>query len=92
MREDRLVREAAVVGVDQSIPGLLVFRARKADFMSNEAYIDAVWPSVADANSRAEAFSQITRDMISLLPPNVEYPQTDKGNVIRAQLYAQFED
>lgn len=92
MREDKLVREAVVVGVDQSIPGLLVFRARTADFMSNEAYIEAIWPSVADANSRAEAFSQITRDMISLLPSNVECPQTDKGNVIRAQLYAQFEN
>ena len=91
MREDELVREAVVVGVDQSIPGLLVFRASIADDMSEEAYIDAIWPSVADANSRAEAFSQITREMIRLLPSNIEYPQTDKGNIIRAQVYTKFE-
>ena len=92
IREDPLVREAAVVGVDQPIPGLLVFRARVADYMSDEAYTNAIWPSVADANSRAEAFSQITREMISLLPSDVEYPQTDKGSIIRVQLYATFKD
>lgn len=84
MREDELVREAAVIGVDQPILGLLIFRAKRADYMSDEAYINAIWPSVADVSSRAEAFSQITREIISLLPSNVEYPQTDKGSIIRA--------
>ena len=90
IREDELVREAAVVGVDRPIPGLLVFRVEGADSMPDEAYLDAIWPSVADANSRAEAFSQIAREMIRLLPSNVNYPQTDKGNIIRAQLYNTF--
>lgn len=90
MREDRLVREAAVVGIDRPIPGLLVFRAVDADSMSTEAYLDAIWPSVADVNSRAEAFSQITREMIRALSSNTTYPQTDKGNIIRAQLCAKF--
>lgn len=91
MREDELVREAVVVGVDRSIPGLLVFRVADADFMSAEAYLDAIWPSVADANSRAEAFSQITREMVWVLSSDTTYPQTDKGNIIRAQLYTKFE-
>jgi hypothetical protein len=92
IREDKLVREAVVVGVDQSIPGLLVFRAKAADHMSDKAYLDGIWPSVADANSRAEAFSQITRDMITLLPSNIDYPQTDKGSIIRAKVYNKFAD
>lgn len=90
MREDELVREAAIMGVDRSIPGLLVFRAADADSMSVEAYLDAIWPSVADANSRAEAFSQITREMIRVFSSGTTYPQTDKGNIIRAQLYTKF--
>lgn len=92
IREDELVREATVIGVDQPIPGLLVFRASIADHMSDEAYIEAIWSSVTDANSRAEAFSQITREMIRPIPSNIEYPQTDKGSIIRAQVYAKFED
>ena len=92
LREDPLVREAAVVGVDQSIPGLLVFRSAGSDDLSEEAFLDAIWPSVADANSRAEGFSQITRDMIRSVPSEIEYPQTDKGSIIRARLYQQFSD
>lgn len=90
MRENRLVREAAVVGIDRFIPGLLVFRAADADSLSTEAYLNAIWPSVADANSRSEAFSQITRKMIKILSSDTAYPQTDKGSIIRAQLYTKF--
>ncbi|KAL8722184.1 MAG: hypothetical protein Q9225_001280 [Loekoesia sp. 1 TL-2023] len=92
IREDPLVREAVVVGTDQSTPGLLVFRAAGADHMSDEVYLDAIWPSITDANLRAEAFSQITRDMVRLVPSNVDYPQTDKGSIIRARLYDQFQE
>lgn len=92
IREHELVREVVVVGVDQSIPGLLVFRAEQADHMSDRAYLDAIWPNIVDANSRAEAFSQITRDMITVIPSNVDYPQTDKGSIIRAQVYQKFAD
>ena len=88
IRQDDLVREAVVVGVDRPIPGVLIFRA--SDHLSPEAFLDAVWPSIADANSRAESFSQITKDMVTILPSNVEYPRTDKGSIIRAQVYRQF--
>jgi hypothetical protein len=91
LREDSLIREAVVVGVDQTIPGLLVFRAQSADNMTNEAYMDAIWPSIVEANLHAEGFSQITREMITLLPSDVDYPQTDKGNIIRAQVYQRFD-
>ncbi|KAL8377355.1 hypothetical protein RB595_008167 [Gaeumannomyces hyphopodioides] len=90
LREDTLVREAVVVGVDRSVPGLLVFRADSEDEGDEDAYLDRIWPSVADANSRAEGFSQITRDMVAVLPAGTPYPRTDKGSIIRAQVYAQF--
>ncbi|KAF3404524.1 Iterative polyketide synthase afoE [Talaromyces pinophilus] len=90
IRQDNLVREAVVVGVDRALPGLLIFRA--SDDMSDEEFLDAIWPSIADANLRAEAFSQITRDAIIILPSDVEYPRTDKGSIIRAQVYRKFAD
>ena len=92
IREDALVREVAVVGIDKPIPGLLVFRKQEADHMSDDEYLDAIWPTVADANSRAEGFSQITRDMAKLLPSTAEYPQTDKGSIIRAKVYRRYAD
>ena len=90
IRQDDLVREAVVVGVDRAIPGVLIFRA--SDHLSTEEFLKAVWPSIEDANSRAESFSQITKDMVAILPSNVEYPKTDKGSIIRAQVNEQFAD
>ncbi|KAL8956929.1 MAG: hypothetical protein Q9183_006188, partial [Haloplaca sp. 2 TL-2023] len=90
MREDPLVREAVVVGIDRPTPGLLVFRAPGTDILPEEKYLDTIWPSVVEANSNAEAFSQITRDMIKVLPSEIPYPQTDKGSIIRAQIYKVF--
>ncbi|KAI9042662.1 acetyl-CoA synthetase-like protein [Aspergillus affinis] len=90
IREEDIVREAVVVGVDRAIPGLLVFRAPSGDHLSEEDYFDAIWPAIADANSRAEGFSQITREMVTLIPSDVAYPQTDKRSIIRAQVYRQF--
>ncbi|KAH8428587.1 uncharacterized protein LDX57_006283 [Aspergillus melleus] len=90
IREDELVREAVVVGVDRAIPGLLVFRAPAGDHLSEGNYLDAIWPAIADANTRAEGFSQITREMVTLMPSDVSYPQTDKRSIIRAQVYRQF--
>ncbi|KAI9716320.1 MAG: putative NRPS-like protein biosynthetic cluster [Candelaria pacifica] len=90
IRQDDLVREAVVVGVDRAIPGVLIFKA--SDHLSTEDFLDAVWPSIEDANSHAESFSQITKDMVALLPSNVEYPKTDKGSIIRAQVNEKFAD
>ena len=90
IRQDELVREAVVVGVDRAIPGALIFRA--SDQLPHEEFIDAVWPSIEDANSHAESFSQISKDMVAVMPSNVEYPKTDKGSIIRAQVNKKFAD
>ncbi|KAI5302744.1 putative NRPS-like protein biosynthetic cluster [Ascosphaera pollenicola] len=92
IRTEPLVRDCAVVGVDKPVPGLLAFRAKEYDHLSDAEFLDALWPAIADANSRAEAFSQISRDMVYLVPSNVDYPHTDKDSIIRKQVYSKFED
>ena len=88
IRQDPLVREAVVVGIDRPVPGLLLFRA--TDDVPESDYLDAVWPTIAAANANAEAFSQISRDMVAVLGSDVECPRTDKGNIIRGQVYSAF--
>lgn len=90
IRQDDLVREAVVVGVDRAIPGALIFSA--SDHLPPEEFLDAVWPSIEDANSHTESFSQITKDMVAILPSDAEYPKTDKGSIIRAQVNEKFAD
>ncbi|OCK78011.1 acetyl-CoA synthetase-like protein [Lepidopterella palustris CBS 459.81] len=90
IRKEAQVKDAVVFGVDKPVPGLLVFRANSASGLSDEEFIDKIWPAVEDANSRAEGFAQISREMIVLLPPSVDVPMTDKASIRRAQIYKDF--
>ncbi|KAL8663293.1 MAG: hypothetical protein Q9168_008120 [Polycauliona sp. 1 TL-2023] len=91
IKEHPLVREDVVFGVDRPLPGLLAFRSEAASAMTDDAFIDAIWPDVEAANKNAEGFSQIGRDMIVPLPADVEYPRADKGSFIRPRMYDSFE-
>ncbi|KAL8969455.1 MAG: hypothetical protein Q9183_001988, partial [Haloplaca sp. 2 TL-2023] len=86
-----LVKENVVFGVARAIPGLLAFRADAAKGLSDAEFIEAIWPDVEAANQTAESFSQIGKDMIVPIPAGVEFPQADKGSIIRPQMYRAFE-
>ncbi|KAF8862994.1 putative NRPS-like enzyme [Acephala macrosclerotiorum] len=86
------VREAVVFGVDRSVPGLLLFRGGNARGLSHNQFLDAVWKTIEDANSKAEGFSQISRDMVVVLGEEVECPITDKSSIKRAAVYRDFKD
>jgi acyl-coenzyme A synthetase/AMP-(fatty) acid ligase len=90
IRESELVREAVMVGVDRAVPGLLAFKSHLAEQIPDDEFIEAIWPKIKDANAAAESFSQIAKDMVYVLPADVEYPRTDKNSVIRAQVYRAF--
>ncbi|KAJ6027465.1 uncharacterized protein N7446_003943 [Penicillium canescens] len=92
VKQHPLVHEAVVVGVGKATPGLLVLRSEEAesDPLPDEDYLDAIWPSIEEANCQAEAFAQISRDMVAILPYTAKFFRTDKGSMIRAQVYQQY--
>ncbi|KAL6720006.1 hypothetical protein ACLMJK_001927 [Lecanora helva] len=90
IRQAALVKEAVVFGVGKSLPGLLLFRAEAAKNTSDEDFIAAVWPVIEATNRIAEGFSQIGRDMVVPMPVGIDIPTTDKGSIIRAQVYNMF--
>lgn len=92
IRQEELVREAAVFGVGRTLPGVIAFRSESAVHMKDEEYVEVIWPAVEAANSNAETFSQIPKQLVIPFPANTVYPTTDKGTFIRAQLYEKFAD
>lgn len=92
IKQDVLIHEAVVVGLGKAAPGLLIFRSQEVDDanISHDQYVDTIWPTIEGANARAEDFSQISRDMIAVLPFASKFPRTDKGSMIRAQVYLQY--
>ncbi len=91
VQEHPLVRVAVVFGISRPIPGLLVFRSETARNISDDDFIMAIYPSIQDANLASESFAKIGRDMIIPLAVGVDCPMTDKGSIIRAQVYQKFE-
>ncbi|KAJ5604808.1 hypothetical protein N7510_009962 [Penicillium lagena] len=93
VREEPLVQECVVFGFQRTVPGALIFRAPdKAPDMSDDDFLEAIWPAVEAANSRAETFSRIPKELVVIKGADVFYPRTDKGTCIRAQVYQMFED
>lgn len=81
-----------MVEVGKATPGLLVLRSEKAGLYSlpDEDYLDAIWPSIKETNSHAEAFAQISSDMVAILPYTAKLPRTNKGPMVRSQVYQQY--
>lgn len=94
VKQHFLIHEAVVVGLGKAAPGLLVWRSEEAQTadVSDREYLNEIWPTIEAANSRAERFSQISRDMIAVLPYASKFPRTDKGSMIRAQVYVHYAD
>ncbi|CAK7204519.1 putative NRPS-like protein biosynthetic cluster [Sporothrix eucalyptigena] len=84
VREHPLVRDALMFGNDRAIPGMLVFRSQAGAALTEDEFVRAIWPSIEQANSIADEFARITRDMVASIAYGVEYPTTDKSNIIRA--------
>ncbi|KAI1340163.1 acetyl-CoA synthetase-like protein [Xylariaceae sp. FL0016] len=92
IRQDELVHECLVFGAGRTLPGLLIFPSDKAVGMSKGELLDRLTPAIDAANSNAEKFGQISREMIEILEPGAEYPGTDKKTIIRAKSYQVFAD
>ena len=90
VQEHPLVKAAVVFGISRPIPGMLVFRAEAARSMGNDEFITKIYPAIQAANLNAEGFSKIVRNMVVPLAAEVAIPLTDKGSIIRAQIYQKF--
>ncbi|KAJ9615537.1 hypothetical protein H2200_001612 [Cladophialophora chaetospira] len=92
IRKSELIKEVAIFGAGRTVPGAIVFRSESAASMDDGAFLDSIWPQIEQANSQAESFSRIPKDLIVVRPANEIYPRTDKGTIIRSQLYEQYKD
>lgn len=93
IRQEEVVRECVVFGFQRTVPGALIFRAAdKLPHLTDDEFLDAVWPAVEAANARAETFSRLPRELVIVKGADVVYPRTDKGTFIRAQVYQQFDE
>ncbi|PSK42889.1 hypothetical protein B9Z65_6843 [Elsinoe australis] len=89
IRQNEHVAEAIVFGANKPRLGAFVIPATTTS-LDDGALVDAIMPSIEEANKVAPAFAQLSRDMVQVLPREVQYRRTDKGTVIRAAFYRDF--
>ncbi|KAL5002470.1 hypothetical protein BDV10DRAFT_202602 [Aspergillus recurvatus] len=92
IRQNKFVKDNLVFGVGKPLPGLIIVPSAECQKMTKAEILDNVWPDIQAANENAEAFSQISRDMVIVLDLGCAYPATDKGTMIRNRAYKEFSD
>lgn len=90
IRHDPLIRECCIFGTGKSIPGIFVFKNDESRDMSDEGFINAIWPTIQKTNAQTESFSQISKETIVPFGAEVDYPKTDKESIKRSQIYRVF--
>lgn len=92
---DPHIAGALVVGNDRPEVLLLVEPrpGPQVDRMSKKEFIDAIWPTIAQANANAPESGQIRRSRILLSQPNLGFFRAPKGTISRKpteSLYAEY--
>jgi aryl carrier-like protein len=90
IRSNRNVAEAVIFGVGRPYLGILIVPAEPLANKSDEEVIGVLWPSIVSACSTIEAYARISKNMVKVLPYEIEYPRTDKGSVIRQAFYKAY--
>ncbi|KAK6437711.1 putative NRPS-like protein biosynthetic cluster [Oleoguttula sp. CCFEE 5521] len=86
------VAEAVAFGANKPRLGLFLIPSESTLCSTDDELIDEVWPSIEESNKAAPGYSQMSRDMVKVLPKLTLYRRTDKGTVIRAAFYRNFKD
>jgi acyl-coenzyme A synthetase/AMP-(fatty) acid ligase len=89
IRQNHNVAEAVVFGAGKPRLGAFIIPAETSTLQDVEI-INAVMPKIEEMNASMPAYSQLSKEMVAVLPRDVDYRRTDKGTVIRAAFYRDF--
>src|SRR5687767_11694712 len=64
IRQNDLVQECLVFGVGRAFPGVLIIPSAHAEDKTPEELLELLWPSVEEANEKAEKFGHVSREMV----------------------------
>lgn len=87
-----LIEECIVFGDARPQIGALILPSEAAGdlWKDRKAYLDAVWPVIAGANSESPTHSRILPEMVQILPVGTEIPQATKKTILRPSCYKKF--
>ena len=89
LTEHSLVSAAAAFGDGQFQLGVIVQSSHAASSYGIYEFKTSIWPAVLKANELMDAHARITsNDSIIVVPYTVTLPRSDKGSLLRRELYS----
>ena len=92
LSESDLVKIAIAFGDGQFEVGVIVQPAMPLPLAEHPQFKAAIWPIILEAGDRMDAHARISsQDAIIIASPEMAFPRSDKGSVIRKEIYKLFE-
>jgi NAD(P)-dependent dehydrogenase (short-subunit alcohol dehydrogenase family) len=87
-----LIQECIVFGDGKPQTGALILPSEAGEELSKDtkAYIEAIWPVIAEANAAAPTHSRILPEMVEVLPYGTDIPVATKLSILRPACYKKF--
>ncbi|KAI4123683.1 MAG: hypothetical protein LQ338_005147 [Usnochroma carphineum] len=87
------VKAAVVFGEQQDEVGVLVELQDRNDAAGDQGYMDLLWSSIQDVNRTLDGHARISsKDAILLKPRDKDISRSDKGSVMRQEVYRTFSE
>ncbi|WVR04609.1 hypothetical protein IAU60_001620 [Kwoniella sp. DSM 27419] len=89
-----LVAECIVFGDGRPQTGALILPSEQGAELSKDkkAFLEAIWPVIAEANAAAPTHSRILPEMVDVLPFGTDIPVATKMSILRPACYKKFGD
>ncbi|KAL9108297.1 MAG: hypothetical protein Q9227_006895 [Pyrenula ochraceoflavens] len=71
----------------------LIVEPTTASLAANKAHFKSmIWPKISELNKQMDGHAQIqSKDLLIMVPPRVRLPRSDKGLVLKKEVYKMFE-
>jgi thioester reductase-like protein len=93
LSESEFCKVAVAFGQNQFELGVLVEPMENIDRQHHDSFKNKIWPTVQYANEKMDAHARISsRKAIVIVPTGKSVPRTDKGSVMRKEVYKTFEE
>lgn len=92
IRESELCKTAIVVGQGQFEVGILIEPSRIVGINEQEDLKTKIWKTIHEANEKVDTHAQVSsKNAIILVAHDKHIPRSDKGSVMRQEVYKLFE-
>ncbi len=86
-----LVYGALMVGQGKELPALII-EPEKGVALDSKDLLDAIWPIIQEANSRAPGHARVNRSMVLIAKTEKPFLRAGKGTIVRKLSVAAFSD